>query len=193
MLNGEQRFRVRVPNAPGLHCTTQCLTQEYLNLVDWKGLELPSTERRCKASVKKFERSPTVLAEWIELKKHLKLHLYLYIVEHNVFFKASATNSHVPSFLSSGVFEIMMSADSVNAFTLRSRRGRKASAISKLVARLCRNPGLQFTTAFGANYSQPSVGTPWNPKMTVLGSGTSRQRLARLLMKSGQFVKSSCT
>jgi len=45
--------------------------QEYLNLVDWKGLELPSTERRCKASVKKFERSPTVLADWIELRETL--------------------------------------------------------------------------------------------------------------------------
>jgi len=45
--------------------------QEYLNLVDWKGLELPSTEKRCTASVKKFERSPTVLAEWIELKETL--------------------------------------------------------------------------------------------------------------------------
>jgi len=45
--------------------------QEYLNLVDWKGLELPSTERRCKASVKKFERFPTLLAEWIELKETL--------------------------------------------------------------------------------------------------------------------------
>ena len=42
--------------------------QEYLNLVDWKVLELSSTERRCRASFKKFERSPTVLAEWIELK-----------------------------------------------------------------------------------------------------------------------------
>jgi len=31
---------------------TQFLMQEYLNLVDWKGLELSSTERRCKASVK---------------------------------------------------------------------------------------------------------------------------------------------
>ena len=50
--------------------------QEYLNLVDWKGLEPPSTEKRCKASVKKFERSPTVLAEWIELKETLtKFHL----------------------------------------------------------------------------------------------------------------------
>jgi len=58
--NGEQRVRVRVPNAQGLHRTTQSLMQEYLNLVDWKGLELLSTERRCKASVKKFERSPTV-------------------------------------------------------------------------------------------------------------------------------------
>jgi len=70
-LNGEQRVRVRVPNTQGLHRTTQCLIQEYLNLVDWKGLELPSTERRCKASVKKFERSPTVLTEWIELKETL--------------------------------------------------------------------------------------------------------------------------
>jgi len=67
--NGEQRVRVRVPNAQGLHRTTQFLVQEYLNLVDWKGLELPSTQRRCKASVKKFECSPTVLAEWIELKE----------------------------------------------------------------------------------------------------------------------------
>jgi len=46
--------------------------QEYLNLVDWKGLELPSTKKRCKATVKKFERSPTVLAEWIELKEPSK-------------------------------------------------------------------------------------------------------------------------
>jgi len=62
---------VCVPYAQGLHCTTQFLMQEYLNLVDWKGLELPSTERRCKANVKKFERSPTVLAEWIEMKETL--------------------------------------------------------------------------------------------------------------------------
>jgi len=69
--NGEQRIRVREPNAQGLHRTTQFLMQEYLNLVDWKGLELPSTERRCKVSVKKFKRSPTLLAEWIELKETL--------------------------------------------------------------------------------------------------------------------------
>ena len=109
-----------------------------------------------------------------------------------VCFKASATNFLVPSFLSSGVLEIMMSVDSVNVFTLRSRRGRKASAISKLVVRLCRNPELQYTMASGANHSQPSVGTLWNPTMTELGSDTSRQRLARLPMTSGQFVKSLC-
>jgi len=67
--NGVQRVRVLVPNAQGLHRTTQFLMQEYLNLVDCKGLRLPSTEKRCKASVKKIERSPTVLAEWIELKE----------------------------------------------------------------------------------------------------------------------------
>ena len=61
--NGEQRVRVRVPSAQGLHRSTRFLMQEYLNLVDWKGLELPSTEKRCKARVKKFKRSPTVLAD----------------------------------------------------------------------------------------------------------------------------------
>jgi len=61
--NGEQRVRVRLPSAQGLHRNTQFIMQEYLNLADWKGLELSSTERRCKASVNKFERSPTVLAE----------------------------------------------------------------------------------------------------------------------------------
>jgi len=45
--------------------------QEYINLVDWKCLELPSTEKRCEASVKKFKRSPTVLVERIELKETL--------------------------------------------------------------------------------------------------------------------------
>ena len=60
--NSEHRVRVRVPNAQGLLCNAQFLMQEYLNLVDWKVLELPSTEKRCRTSVKKFERSPTVLA-----------------------------------------------------------------------------------------------------------------------------------
>ena len=63
--NGEQR--VLVSNAPGLHCNTQFLMQKYLNLVDWKGLELSSSMRRCKVSVKKFGHSP----EWIERKETL--------------------------------------------------------------------------------------------------------------------------
>jgi len=50
--NGEQRVRVCVPNAQGLHRTTQFLMQEYLNLVDWKGLKLISIEKKCKANVK---------------------------------------------------------------------------------------------------------------------------------------------
>jgi len=41
--------------------------QKYLNLVDWKGLELSSSMRRCKVSVKKFGHSP----EWIERKETL--------------------------------------------------------------------------------------------------------------------------
>jgi hypothetical protein len=47
MSNGEQKVRVRVPSAKGLHRTTQFLMHlEYLNLVDCKGLELPSTKRK---------------------------------------------------------------------------------------------------------------------------------------------------
>jgi len=69
----------------------------------------------------------------------------------------------------------------------------ETSAISKLVARLSKNQELRYTMASGVNYSQPSVGTPWNPTMTAIGSGASRQRLERLPMTSGQFVKSSCT
>ena len=52
-----------IPNAYGLHRTTRFLMQEYINLVDREGLELPSTKRRCIASVNKFERSPMVLSE----------------------------------------------------------------------------------------------------------------------------------
>ena len=58
---------MRVTDAQGLHRTAPFLMQEYLNLVDCKGLKLIM----CKASVKKFERSPTVLAECIELKENL--------------------------------------------------------------------------------------------------------------------------
>jgi len=69
--NGEQRVQMLVPNVQGLHRTTQLFMQVYLNLLDWKGLELPSTVRRCTASVQKFERPPTVCVEWIELKETL--------------------------------------------------------------------------------------------------------------------------
>ena len=70
--NGEQRVRVLVPNEQGIHCTTQFVMQEYLNLADWKSLELSSAERRCQAIVKRFERFPTTWAEWIELKDFLQ-------------------------------------------------------------------------------------------------------------------------
>jgi len=70
--NGEQRVQVIVHDEQGLHRTTHFLMHEYLNLVDWKGLEQSSTERRCKTSVKKSKRcrrSPTAWAGRIELKK----------------------------------------------------------------------------------------------------------------------------
>jgi len=60
-------------------------------------------------------------------------------------------------------------------------------------ALLLQNHELRYTMASGVNYSQPSVGTPWNPTTTAIGNGTSRQRLARPPMTSGQSVKSSCT
>ena len=69
--NGEQRVRVLVLNAQGLHRTTSFLMQKYLNLFDCKDLELLSTGRRCKVSVEKFERSQLVWAEWIELTETL--------------------------------------------------------------------------------------------------------------------------
>jgi len=62
MSNCKQRVRVlaSVPNVQRLHRNTQFLMQEYLNLVYWKGLEISSAGRRCKASVKRFECSPMV-------------------------------------------------------------------------------------------------------------------------------------
>ena len=60
--NGEPRVPGLVPNAQGFHRTTQFL-MEYLDLVAWKGFKLLSAARRCKASVKKFERSQMELIE----------------------------------------------------------------------------------------------------------------------------------
>jgi len=65
--NGEQRVRVRIPNAQGLHRTTQFLMQEYLNLVDWNYYQ----QRKGAKRVSRNSSAPQVLAEWIELKKTL--------------------------------------------------------------------------------------------------------------------------
>jgi len=43
---------------------------EYLNLVDWKGLELSSKlKKECTESVENIERFPTAWSEWVKLKK----------------------------------------------------------------------------------------------------------------------------
>jgi len=49
--NGEQRVPMFLPNEQGFHHITQFRMQEYLNLVYWKGLEVSSTGRRCKARI----------------------------------------------------------------------------------------------------------------------------------------------
>jgi len=69
--NGEQRVLMFVPNEQGFHHITQSRMQEYLNLVYWKGLEVSSTGRRCKASVKNSEHCSAVWAESIVLKETL--------------------------------------------------------------------------------------------------------------------------
>ena len=61
----------RVPNQEEINCRTQGQLQEYLNLLDWRGLELSSTGKMCKTSVKRFERPPVVWAAWIKLKETL--------------------------------------------------------------------------------------------------------------------------
>jgi len=70
--NGKQRVWIRVSNEQG-STTTQFFMQEYLNRINWKGIELSSIQRRCKASVEKFEHSPTAWAEWIEVKETLSM------------------------------------------------------------------------------------------------------------------------
>ena len=47
--DGEQRICILVPKVQGLHSTTQLRMHEYLNLADWQGLALPSTDKRRKA------------------------------------------------------------------------------------------------------------------------------------------------
>ena len=45
--------------------------QEYLNSRDWRGLELPSNDKRRKESVKLFELSTSVWTNWEKLKETL--------------------------------------------------------------------------------------------------------------------------
>ena len=65
----EQRVQVFIPVVQGLSQKQRQLMQQYLKLVDWQGLKLPSAERRQRDSLKRFERSVEVLKDWIRLKK----------------------------------------------------------------------------------------------------------------------------
>jgi len=55
--NGEQRVQVLIPVVQGLSQKQRQLMQQYFELVDWQGLQLPSAERRQRDSLKSFERS----------------------------------------------------------------------------------------------------------------------------------------
>ena len=69
--NGEQRVQVLIPVVQGLSQKQRQLMQQYLELVDWQGLKLPSAERRQRDSLKSLERSVEVWNDWIRLKKEL--------------------------------------------------------------------------------------------------------------------------
>jgi len=58
--NDEQIIRILVPQVIGLTNKTRLHMQEYLNLGDWGGLELPSNDKRRKESVRLFELSTSV-------------------------------------------------------------------------------------------------------------------------------------
>jgi len=45
--------------------------QQYLELVDWQGLKLPSNERRQRNNLNFVERSVEVSKDWIRVKKEL--------------------------------------------------------------------------------------------------------------------------
>jgi len=106
-------------------------------------------------------------------------------------YKALITNSHVPSFSDSGVFERTTSTGSVNFYIWMWRRGRKASVISKSDVRLSENPELQCTTASGVSCLQPSAGTPWRHTTTARGNGTFCQLSVRPLITNGHSAKFS--
>ena len=50
--NGEQKVQVLIPVVQGLSQKERQLMQQYFELVDWQGLELPSAERRQRDSLK---------------------------------------------------------------------------------------------------------------------------------------------
>jgi len=58
--NDEQIIRILVPQVIGLTNKTRLHMQEYLNLGEWGGLELPSNDKRRKESVRLFELSTSV-------------------------------------------------------------------------------------------------------------------------------------
>jgi len=67
--NGEQRVQVLILAVQGLSQKQRQFMQQYLELVDWQGLKLPSAERRQRESLKSFERSVEVWKDWIHLNE----------------------------------------------------------------------------------------------------------------------------
>ena len=64
-------FQISAHEVPGLSQKQRQSMQQYLELVDWQGLKLPSAERRQQDSLKKIERSVEVWKDWIRLKEQL--------------------------------------------------------------------------------------------------------------------------
>jgi len=64
--NGEQleRVQVLIPVVQGLSQKQRQLMQQYFELVDWQGLNLPTAERRQRDSLNSFERSVEVWKVW---------------------------------------------------------------------------------------------------------------------------------
>jgi len=69
--NGEQRVQVLILVVQGLSQIQRQLMQQYFELVDWRGLKLPSAERRQRNSLQSFESSVEVWKDWIRLEKEL--------------------------------------------------------------------------------------------------------------------------
>jgi len=67
----EQRVQVLILAVQGMSQKQRQLIQQYVELVDWQGLKLPSAERGSRDSLKSFECSVEVWKDWIRLKKEL--------------------------------------------------------------------------------------------------------------------------